>query len=92
LSDDFQIEVKRTTDLQIETSALRKRIEEERNRNDLNTEMLRKLETRIGKLENLDVELKQNQSAFIDKISSAIWNKRRPGRIGRRTLMRSPNC
>ncbi len=69
LSDDFQIEVKRSTDLQIETSALRKRIEEERNRNDLNTEMLRKLESRIGKLENLDVELKQNQTAFIEKIS-----------------------
>lgn len=69
LGDDLQIEMKRATDLQIETSALRKRLDEERNRNDLNAELLRKLENRIGKLESLDVELKQTQTAFIDKIS-----------------------
>lgn len=69
LSDDLQIEMKRVTDLQIETSALRKRIEEERNRGDLNAESLRKLEIRTGKLEGLDIELKQAQTAFIDKIS-----------------------
>lgn len=69
LSDDLQIEMKRVTDIQIETSALRKRLEEERNRNDLNTESLRKLENRTGKLEGLDVELKQAQTSFIDKIS-----------------------
>lgn len=69
LSDDLQIEMKRVTDLQIETSALRKRLEEERNRGDLNAESLRKLEMRTGKLEGLDIELKQAQTAFIDKIS-----------------------
>ena len=69
LSDDLQIEMKRVTDLQIETSALRKRLEEERNRGDLNAESLRKLEVRTGKLEGLDIELKQAQTAFIDKIS-----------------------
>ncbi|MEA5078070.1 MAG: hypothetical protein VB013_05825 [Anaerolineaceae bacterium] len=69
LSDDLQVEMKRVTDIQIEASALRKRLEEERNRNDLNTESLRKLENRTGKLEGLDLELKQAQTAFIDKLS-----------------------
>jgi len=86
LTDDLQIEIKRANDLQVETSALRKRVEEERNRNDLNTESLRKLEIRQSELENTDIERRQNQSAFIEKLSLAqierdtVW-KEWQGRI-----------
>jgi hypothetical protein len=87
LTDDLQVEIKRVTDLQIETSALRKRVEEERNRNELNTESLRKLGIRQGELEVADIERRQNQSAFIEKLSLAqverdnVW-KEWQGRIG----------
>lgn len=69
LADDFQIETKRTADLQIETPILRKRLDEEHNRNELNTEVIRKLDVRIGELQVVDVDRKQNQAAFIEKLA-----------------------
>lgn len=81
LSDDFQLESKKRADSQIEAIGLRKRMDEERNRNDINAEALRKLEIRLGALEGIDIERKQYQAAFIEKVSLAqierdnIWKE-----------------
>ena len=66
-SNDFSIENKRVTDLQLETSTLRKRIEEDRNLTDLHKELIRKIESRINDIQNSEVERRQNQTAFIEK-------------------------
>jgi chromosome segregation ATPase len=67
LINDFSIESKRLTDLQLEISAMRKRIEGERNQSDLSKEMIRKLESRINEIENTENERRQNQTTFIEK-------------------------
>ena len=66
-TNDFSIENKRVTDLQLETSTLRKRIEEDRNLTDLHKELIRKIESRINEIQNGEVERRQNQTAFIEK-------------------------
>jgi chromosome segregation ATPase len=70
-SDEIQSEYKRASDIQIEMTALRKRIDEERNRGDLNYESVRKVEGRIASLEAVEIERKQDQTAFIEKMSLA---------------------
>ncbi len=67
LLNDFSIENKRLTELQLETSAIRKRIEEDRDQSDLSKELIRKLEARINEIENTEIERRQNQTAFIEK-------------------------
>ncbi len=69
LISDLSIENKRLTDLQLETSSIRKRIEEDRNITELHKETIRKLESRINELNNGEQERKQNQTAFIEKQS-----------------------
>lgn len=66
-TNDSSIENKRVTDLQLETSTLRKRIEEDRNLTDLHKELIRKIESRINEIQNSEVERRQNQTAFIEK-------------------------
>ena len=67
LISDLSIENKRLTDLQMETSSIRKRIEEDRNITELHKETIRKLETKINELFNGEQERKQTQAAFIEK-------------------------
>jgi chromosome segregation ATPase len=67
LINDLSIENKRLTDLQLETSSIRKRIEEDRNITELHKETIRKLETKINELYNGEQERKQTQAAFIEK-------------------------
>ncbi len=69
LLNDQIIEGKRISDIQLETSALRKRIEEDRNISELSKEMIRKLETRINEIQSAEQERKQAQIAFIEKQS-----------------------
>ncbi|MDP3450691.1 MAG: hypothetical protein Q8R87_08930, partial [Anaerolineaceae bacterium] len=64
---DLAIENKRLSELQLETSSIRKRIEEDRNVTELHKETIRKLETRISDLYNGEQERKQNQAGFIEK-------------------------
>ncbi|MBA4384592.1 MAG: hypothetical protein C0410_07630 [Anaerolinea sp.] len=64
---DLAIENKRLSDLQLETSSIRKRIEEDRNIAELHKETIRKMETKINELQNTEIERKQNQAAFIEK-------------------------
>lgn len=69
--DELQVEHKRVSDLQVEVTALRKRLEEERARSDVHTEAIKKSETRIVDIESGEVERKQNQAAFFEKLSLA---------------------
>jgi len=64
---DLAIENKRLSDLQLETSSIRKRIEEDRNITELHKESIRKMETKINELQNIEQERKQKQAAFIEK-------------------------
>ena len=69
--DELQVEYKRVSDLQVEVTALRKRLDEERSRGDVHTEAIKKSETRIVDIESGEVERKQNQAAFFEKLSLA---------------------
>ncbi|MDP3683187.1 MAG: hypothetical protein Q8S01_04570, partial [Ignavibacteria bacterium] len=64
---DLGIENKRLSDIQLETSSIRKRIEEDRNITELHKETIRKMETKINELQNAEQERKQNQASFIEK-------------------------
>jgi chromosome segregation ATPase len=83
--DDMQLEYKRISDLQVELAAIRKRLDEERNRSEVSIEALKKVEARINSIEAGEVERKQNQASFYEKISLAqverdnqwkIWQER----------------
>jgi chromosome segregation ATPase len=65
--NDLSIENKRLADVQVETGALRKRIEEDRSIVDVNKELIRKLESRVNEIQNAEMERRQNQTAFIEK-------------------------
>jgi hypothetical protein len=69
--DDMLIENKRVSDMQVEMMAIRKRFDEDRNRTDVNFEAVKKVESRIRELEASEVERRQNQTAFIEKVSLA---------------------
>jgi chromosome segregation ATPase len=62
-------ESKRITDLQLETSAFKNRIEEVRNFIDLDKEALRKVDKKIDDLLATEKERKKTQSAFLEKVS-----------------------
>ncbi len=62
-------ETKRTTDLQLENAALKKRLEEVWNFNDLNKEALSKLDKKFNDLLASEKERKQAQAAFLEKSS-----------------------
>jgi chromosome segregation ATPase len=69
VTDDLQLFNKRLADLQVEATTLRKRLDDERNRNDLNIESFQKIETNMKQLMAAESERKQGQLAFMDKIS-----------------------
>ncbi len=60
---------KKVVDMQGEISSVRKRFEEQRGKVDLVNESLKKLEMRQNELLGAEVERKQNQAAFIDRIN-----------------------
>ncbi len=60
---------KRLTDLQGETTALRKRQDEQRGKLDLIEDSLRKQELRIGELQAAENERRQTQMAFIERLN-----------------------
>jgi len=62
-------ETKRITDLQLENAALKKRLDEVWNFNDLNKEALSKLDKKFNELLASEKERKQTQAAFLEKTS-----------------------
>jgi chromosome segregation ATPase len=60
---------KRITDLQLETAALKKRVEEVRNNYDLDKEAIRKIDKKIDDIVVSEKERKQNQVSFLEKVS-----------------------
>lgn len=67
LEDAQRQDTKRLTDLQGEVAALRKRMEEQRGKSDLNAESLRKIEMRLSEFQAAEGERRQAQTAFIEK-------------------------
>ena len=66
LDDGRRQDAKRLTDLQGETAALRKRMDEQRGQVDLATTGLRKLETRFNELAVVETERREAQAAFLE--------------------------
>ena len=60
-------DTKRVSDLQAEVAAFRKRLDEARGKADLQSEGLRKLETRFNDLQASEGERRQAQAAFLEK-------------------------
>lgn len=67
LEEGRRQDAKRLTDLQGEVSAMRKRLDEQRGKVDLNSDNLRKLETRLTEMLAAESERRQSQTAFIEK-------------------------
>lgn len=70
-------DLKRIADLQGELTALRKRIDEHRDRTTVQTDTIRVLESRITDLLASELERKQAQAAFIDQQSVAQIDRER---------------
>ena len=58
---------KRLTDLTGEVAAVRKRVDEQRGKIDLNSDGFRKIDTRLSELLAAELERRQSQSTFIEK-------------------------
>ena len=71
LEENRKQDVKRLTDLQGEVAAVRKRSEEQREKNDINADALKHLDTRINELLATESERRQAQRAFIEQQSMA---------------------
>ncbi len=66
LEDGRRQDSKRLTDLAGETTALRKRVDDQRGQTELINTTLRKLETRLSELINVEAERRDAQSQFLD--------------------------
>jgi chromosome segregation ATPase len=62
-------EAKRLSDMQAELTAIRKRLDEQRGRQDLAGDAVRKLEVRLNEIAAADQERKQSQTSFIERIN-----------------------
>ncbi len=67
LEDSRRTDAKRLTDLTGEVAAFRKRLEEQRGKQDVFSETLRKIDLKTTELQNTDSERRQAQLAFIEK-------------------------
>jgi hypothetical protein len=67
LEDSRRTDAKRLTDLTGEVAAFRKRVEEQRGKQDVFSETLRKIDLKTTELQNTDSERRQAQLAFIEK-------------------------
>jgi len=70
-------DTKRITDVQGEVAALRKRVDEQRGKIDLNADSARKLEMRLGEFQATDIERRQIISSFIEKQTLSTVEKDR---------------
>lgn len=77
LEESQKQETKKVSDLQGEVTAFRKRLEEQRGKSDVMTDMLRKLEARINDLQSAESERRQNQAAFIDRVNLQLVERER---------------
>lgn len=71
IEENRRQDVKRITDVQGEISAVRKRQDEIRGKQDLVGDTMRKLENRINELLETESERRESQTAFIEKINMA---------------------
>ena len=71
MEDNLRQEAKRLTDFQGEITAIRKRLDETRGKQDLVGDSMRKLEIRIKELLDAESERSEEQTAFIEKINVA---------------------
>jgi DNA repair exonuclease SbcCD ATPase subunit len=69
LEENRKQDVKRMADLQGEVAAVRKRNEDQREKNDINADAFKHLDTRINELLATESERKQTQRAFIEQQS-----------------------
>lgn len=67
LEDGRRQDTKRITDLTGEVTAIRKRVDDQRGQNELVTNNLRKLETRLNELITVETERRDAQALFVDK-------------------------
>jgi DNA repair exonuclease SbcCD ATPase subunit len=77
LVENRRQDIKRVADLQGELTALRKRIEESREKAQLNVDALRNMDNRIHELLALEKERKAAQTAFIEQQSLAQMDRER---------------
>ncbi len=68
---------KRITDAQGEVAALRKRVDEQRAKIDLNADSVRKLDLRLGEYQATDIDRRQMISSFIEKQTLSIVERDR---------------
>lgn len=66
MDDGRRQDAKRLTDLQGEVAAMRKRVDEQRGRVELNDNMLRKLDTRLNEISVMETERREAQQAFLE--------------------------
>lgn len=71
LEENRKQDIKRITDLQGEVAAVRKRSEEQREKNDINSDAIKHLDTRINEVLAAENERKQAQRIFIEQQSMA---------------------
>jgi len=75
LEENRRQEAKRLTDLQGEVAAVRKRVEETRNRFDSFTDSFRTLDMRIAELQTYERDRKEAQLEFTEKVNNALMDK-----------------
>ena len=68
---------KKITDVQGEVAALRKRVDEQRGKVDLNGDSVRKLDLRLGEFQATDIERRQIINSFIEKQTLSIVERDR---------------
>lgn len=66
LDDGRKQDSKRLADLQGETAAIRKRVDEQRGQNELIASAMRKLETRLGEMVSVETERREAQAKFLE--------------------------
>jgi chromosome segregation ATPase len=71
LEDSRRSDLKRLTDIQGELTAMRKRVDESREKSTLNADNIRNIENRISELLAGEMERKQSQSAFVEQQARA---------------------
>ena len=66
LDDGRRQDSKRLADLQGETAAIRKRVDEQRGQNELIASAMRKLETRLSEMASVEIERREAQAKFLE--------------------------
>ncbi len=69
LEENRKLDVKRVSDMQGEVASIRKRVEEQRDKNEVNSDTIKHLNSRINELLATEAERKQSQRTFIEQQS-----------------------